>query len=575
MKNPRYFLSLAFFGLFLMSQAKMAMPGNFPSPLDADEGDTDSEETEVVAPVALVNGDSLFVSLTEAFYSATDTADTYIQLVEDASMGLVVIKEGVTVSLDLNGHHVNIDSLGIYNYGTLVIADKSENSNGTVTLDHGNVGMIYNYGELTIEGGQYLCTSNEVSAFDLRRCMITFDGSKTHIKNGRFASTGQTLCFYGEGIIDNGEFETSGNIDVVANYCADKQLIINGGTFTNLAEAPSEADKRRCLWTYPGTSTLIKEGTFTSEGRTLFLQGSMTIDGGKFTSFSNSFVVGNYCTEGELVINGGTFQSLGAKPEEGVDYRTCLYSNNNTKTVIADASFNSPYQVLVFNGDAIVNGGQFVSKGNTNVVGNYNTTGELIINGGTFTNEGTLPEGSEEADNCRCLWGSMGTTTVINDGTFSNNSTAQTITIYGKATVNGGTITNSGHGSGISSKGSVEISGCRISAWNMLICWEGATITCSGGLFSEPIPSALLAEGCQCVDNTDPSTMETYPYKVVKGVPGDVNGDEAVNVADISTVISVMSGAENEEMEKAADVNGDGNVDVADISTIISIMAGQ
>ena len=97
-------------------------------------------------------------------------------------------------------------------------------------------------------------------------------------------------------------------------------------------------------------------------------------------------------------------------------------------------------------------------------------------------------------------------------------------------------------------------------------------MVCSGGLFSEPIPSSLLAEGCECVDNTDPGTMETYPYKVVKGTPGDVNGDGSVDVADIASVISVMAGDGNYD---AADVNGDGSVDVADIASIISIMAGE
>ena len=52
----------------------------------------------------------------------------------------------------------------------------------------------------------------------------------------------------------------------------------------------------------------------------------------------------------------------------------------------------------------------------------------------------------------------------------------------------------------------------------------------------------------------------------------DVNGDGAVDVADISSVISVMSGSTDIPQEKA-DVNGDGAVDVADISTIISEMA--
>ena len=54
---------------------------------------------------------------------------------------------------------------------------------------------------------------------------------------------------------------------------------------------------------------------------------------------------------------------------------------------------------------------------------------------------------------------------------------------------------------------------------------------------------------------------------------GDVNGDGAVDVADISAVITVMAGVATEGREKAADVNGDKSVDVADISAIITIMA--
>ncbi len=59
---------------------------------------------------------------------------------------------------------------------------------------------------------------------------------------------------------------------------------------------------------------------------------------------------------------------------------------------------------------------------------------------------------------------------------------------------------------------------------------------------------------------------------VIKTKKGDVNGDSVIDVADISSVISVMAGTAN---YANADVNGDGTVDVADISSIISIMAGK
>lgn len=56
------------------------------------------------------------------------------------------------------------------------------------------------------------------------------------------------------------------------------------------------------------------------------------------------------------------------------------------------------------------------------------------------------------------------------------------------------------------------------------------------------------------------------------GKQGDVNGDGAVDVADISAIITVMASGVN---DPAADVNGDGAVDVADISNVISIMAAN
>ena len=55
------------------------------------------------------------------------------------------------------------------------------------------------------------------------------------------------------------------------------------------------------------------------------------------------------------------------------------------------------------------------------------------------------------------------------------------------------------------------------------------------------------------------------------GIKGDVNNDKAVDVADISSIISIMA---ESGYTKAADVNADNAVDVADISSVISIMAG-
>ena len=59
--------------------------------------------------------------------------------------------------------------------------------------------------------------------------------------------------------------------------------------------------------------------------------------------------------------------------------------------------------------------------------------------------------------------------------------------------------------------------------------------------------------------------------------PGDVNGDNFIDVADIATVIDVMAGGSGiaNPLQQAADVNHDGTVDVADIAAIIDTMAAN
>ena len=57
--------------------------------------------------------------------------------------------------------------------------------------------------------------------------------------------------------------------------------------------------------------------------------------------------------------------------------------------------------------------------------------------------------------------------------------------------------------------------------------------------------------------------------------PGDVNCDGAVNVADVSAIITAMASGSADDTPATADVNGDGKVDVADIGSVIRIMSAN
>lgn len=73
----------------------------------------------------------------------------------------------------------------------------------------------------------------------------------------------------------------------------------------------------------------------------------------------------------------------------------------------------------------------------------------------------------------------------------------------------------------------------------------------------------------------DGSYMATCTVNVVEGadLPGDVNHDGEVNIADINAIIDiVLGGNANNEMFGRADVNGDGEVNIADINAVIDII---
>ena len=63
-----------------------------------------------------------------------------------------------------------------------------------------------------------------------------------------------------------------------------------------------------------------------------------------------------------------------------------------------------------------------------------------------------------------------------------------------------------------------------------------------------------------------------WEYLLKDDIPGDVNLDGAVDVADIATIITVMAEG---TYSSVADVAGDGVIDVGDIAAVISIMAGE
>lgn len=97
--------------------------------------------------------------------------------------------------------------------------------------------------------------------------------------------------------------------------------------------------------------------------------------------------------------------------------------------------------------------------------------------------------------------------------------------------------------------GGITLAGCCISSPAGAQVKDGAIVDASGNVITTGV------------------TIELSPVK-----KGDVNGDGAIDVADIAEIISVMAGS---VVNSHADVNGDHAVDVADIAEVITVMASN
>ena len=61
-------------------------------------------------------------------------------------------------------------------------------------------------------------------------------------------------------------------------------------------------------------------------------------------------------------------------------------------------------------------------------------------------------------------------------------------------------------------------------------------------------------------------------FPIPQIIPGDVNYDNEVNIADVNTLISMILSGNNNSI---GDVNGDGEINIGDVNAIIDIIQGH
>ncbi|MBQ7690701.1 MAG: leucine-rich repeat protein [Muribaculaceae bacterium] len=104
-----------------------------------------------------------------------------------------------------------------------------------------------------------------------------------------------------------------------------------------------------------------------------------------------------------------------------------------------------------------------------------------------------------------------------------------------------------------------------------------------GGVFDEDVYNAatlFVPRGSKAAYQADANWSKFLNIEEIEvvqpGEPGDVNGDNAVDIDDINLIINIiLDVVNNGDVAGDADVNGDGTIDVEDINALINMILAQ
>ena len=402
-----------------------------------------------------------------------------ITLTKSVSASSNCIPAGKEVTLDLNSHTIssgNGKSYYIYNSGTLTIKDSKGGGgmNMEASTDTSTTRCIRNYGNLTIEGGEYICASkgNVYTIFSeggtvritggtfIGRCTSTSSSSSYHAAG--LGLKGATATISGDPVF-TGENSCKATASKVAGVMVTDGTVtanISGGTFMGKRTAGSVA--AAAVDTVKGTATFnITGGTFLTNDNVVFdvsgylntekyeqdaVTGTVKLKdagSGDETDPSEPEDDGINTTEelrdavntgGEVTLADGFILTdkveIPAGKEVILDLNGCTITSNNGHT---NQLVNHGTLTIV---DSRGNGGMIanpVENGSGNVLCvNNDVDGTLTINGGSFT--------ANASTTAAYAVFSKGPSITVNDGTFKvvytgNANTVQALGLGGTDSV--------------------------------------------------------------------------------------------------------------------------------------------
>lgn len=392
----------------------------------------------------------------------------------------------------------------------------------------GYTGVIFNYGNATITGGEFICSASYVK-WAHPQCVATgvVDGytSSTKITGGTFTNTFKDTTqniFHGVGKATSDNFEVAGgtfNKSVSSGYFADGLTCssknpdgtygiataiaqIGSDRYTSLQAAINAVSKK------PKTIQLLND---TMENVTINASKQITLDlNGHILNGGTGTAKAAILNKGTVTITDTSAGKTGTikRDDQGVAGETSYYviDNNGTMTIDQANVFNnsgSKGSSLIRNGgvDATssltINGGTFEQQNFIAVKNDSN--GELTINGGTLTSKQSVVQNWNKAKilggnlTGGYLWtdswtetGTVGETIIGGDAQFTG-------TIYMDVTSpNPSTLKIEG--------GSLDVASWRVTPAAAAV---DATIAVSGGTFTAAVPENYCAAGYAPTANAD------------------------------------------------------------------------
>ena len=551
--------------------------------IDAAQGaDTVKMLTDATEDVTVATGKNVALDLGGKTLTNTNTGKATLTIAKGATAtvkngsvvggtGFYTIQNNGTATLkDVTATAGNTGSSMLDNWGILTIESgsysgglnvvKSE-EDSTLTINGGKfelsyassqgyTGVIFNYGNATITGGEFVCNA-PYKKWAHPQVVVTgvVDGysSSTKIMGGSFTNTFKDTVqniFHGVGKATSDNFEVSGgafNKSISEGYCADGFIptkkadgtygVKEGSYIAQVGSKKYETLNDAIRLAAKGkTIQLLTDATenitiASTKQITLDLNGH-TLNGGTGTAKAAILNKGNVTITDTSAGKTGTIK----RDDQGAQGEISYYVIDNNGTMVIDQAnvinnSGSKGSSLIRNGgvDTVssltINGGTFEQQNFIAVKNDGN--GELTINGGTLTSKQAVVQNWNKAQilggnlTGGYLWtdsyteaGTVGETVIGGDAQFTG-------TIYMDVTSpNPSTLKIEG--------GKLDVTKWRVTD---AAAAADATIAVSGGTFANEVPADYCAAGYVPAANAD----GTYGVKQAVAVNFDSNEGTTVD----------------------------------------------